>query len=100
VPASPETAALAPLPSGLTPLLVYRATEPGADAASVTAQIGFLASVFERAAFRVSAKGGEKVAKTIALNARDAFTLPTSRLAVATSEPAGAFATVEIFSLP
>ena len=92
--------AFAALPAGATPLLVYRAVDPAADAASVAAQIGFLASVFERAAFRVSAKGGDKAARIIASSARDGFNLPASRLATAPGEPAGAFASVELLSLP
>jgi len=92
--------AFAALPAGTTPLLVYRATDPASDAASVAAQIGFLAGVFEHAAFRVSAKGGEKAARVIAASARDGFNLPANRLATAPGEPAGAFASVELVSLP
>ena len=68
-----DAGAFAPLPAGTTPLLVYRAVDPQADAASVAAQIGFLAGVFEHAAFRVTAKGGEKAARAIAAQARDRF---------------------------
>lgn len=108
-PAAPEAdggvadaGALAPLPPGSTPLLVYRrAVDAQADAASVAGQIGFLAGVFERAAFRVSAKGGDKAAKAIAAQARERFSLPASRLATVGGEPAGgAFAVVEIVALP
>ncbi|MBX3185656.1 MAG: hypothetical protein KF819_01520 [Labilithrix sp.] len=87
-------------PAGAAPLLVYRAVDVGADAASVAAQIGFLASVFPRAAFRVSAKGGEKAARAIATAAKEKFDLPASRLATVAAEPAGAFASVEILALP
>jgi len=87
------------LPAGTTALLTYRA-DATSDAAAVAAQIGFLSGVFERAAFRVSAKGGEKAARVIATAARDRFDLPASRLATVPGEPTGAFAVVEILSLP
>jgi len=92
--------AFAALPAGATPLVVVRVTDASADAASVAAQIGFLAGVFERAAFRVSAKGGDKAARAIAASARDRFDLPSSRLATVATEPQGAFASVEILALP
>ena len=95
-----DAGAFAPLPSGTTPLLVYRAVDAQSDAATVAAQIGFLAGVFEHAAFRVTAKGGEKAARAIAAQARDRFDLGPSRLTTAAGEPAGAFAAVEIVSLP
>ena len=96
-----DAGALAALPIGSTPLLVYRASGADVDAAAVATQIGFLAGVFERAAFRVSAKGGEKAARAIAAQARDRFVLPASRLATAGGEPAGgAFAIVEVVTLP
>jgi hypothetical protein len=94
------TGAFAPLPTGATPLVLYRAVEAQADAASVAAQIGFLSGIFEHAAFRVTAKGGEKAARAIANAARERFDLPASRLATGTGEPAGAFAAVEILALP
>jgi hypothetical protein len=94
------TGAFAPLPTGATPLVLYRAVEAQADAASVAAQIGFLAAIFEHAAFRVTAKGGEKAARVIANAARERFDLPAARLATGTGEPAGAFAAVEILALP
>lgn len=89
----------APLPAGSSVLLVYRA-EPSADAATVAARIGFLAGVFERAAFRVSAKGGDKAAKAIAQQAKEKFDLPATRLATSPVEPQGAFASVEIVAVP
>ncbi len=95
-----DAGAFAALPAGTTPLLVYRAVDAQADAASVAAQIGFLAGVFEHAAFRITAKGGEKMARAIAAQASDRFDLPASRLATTAGEPAGAFASVEIVSLP
>jgi len=95
-----DAGAFAPLPTGTTPLLVYRAVDPQSDAASVAAQIGFLSGVFERAAFRVTAKGGDKAARAIAAQARDRFDLAPSRLTTAAGEPAGAFAVVEVVSLP
>jgi hypothetical protein len=94
-----DAGALAALPAGTTPLLTYRA-DTTSDAATVVAQIGFLSGVFERAAFRVSAKGGDKAARALAAAARDRFDLPASRLATGAGEPAGAFAVVEVLSLP
>jgi hypothetical protein len=95
-----DAGAFPALPTGTTPLLVYRAVDAATDAAAVAAQIGFLAGVFEHAAFRVTAKGGDKAARAIAAQARDKFDVPASRLATAAGEPAGAFASVEIVSLP
>jgi hypothetical protein len=95
-----DAGAFAALPSGTTPLVVYRAVDAQTDAAAVAAQIGFLAGVFEHAAFRVTAKGGDKAARAIAAQARDKFDVPASRLATTAGEPAGAFASVEIVSLP
>ena len=97
--AGADAGAFAALPSGTTPLLAYRAGTD-ADAAAVAAQIGFLAGVFEHAAFRISAKGGDKAARTIAALARDRFDIPSSRLSTVTAEPPGAFANVELVSLP
>lgn len=97
--AGADAGAFAALPTGTTALVAYRA-DPTSDAAAVVAQIGFLAGVFERAAFRVSAKGGDKAARAIAAAARDKFDLPPSRLATAGGEPAGAFAIVEVIALP
>ncbi len=100
---SPSTALASvsgPLPGTAAPLIVYRAADPSADAASVAAQVGFLAGIFEHAAFRVTAKGGEKAARAIATVARDTFHVTPSRLATAPGEPQGAFASVEVLSLP
>jgi len=97
--AGADAGAFAALPPGTTPLVAYRA-DATSDSATVVAQIGFLAGVFERAAFRVSAKGGDKAARAIAAAARDKFDLPASRLATAAGEPAGAFAVVEVLALP
>lgn len=98
--AGADAGAFGTLPAAATPLLVYRAVDPAADAASVAAQIGFLAGIFEHAGFRVSAKGGDKAAKAIAAAARDGFAVAPTRLATVATEPAGAFAAVEIVSLP
>ncbi len=96
-----DAGAFAAVPAGSVPLVMYRATDTGADAASVVAQIGFLSGVFERAAFRITAKGGDKAAKAIAASAKEKLDLPASRLATANGEPAGgAFASVEVISLP
>jgi hypothetical protein len=95
-----DAGAFAKLPSQATPLVAYRAVDASADAASVAAQIAFLAGVFEHAGFRVSAKGGEKAARAIAAAARDGFNVAPERLSTAAAEPAGVFATVEIVALP
>jgi hypothetical protein len=95
-----DAGAFGALPASVTPLVAYRAVDPAADTAAVAAEIGFLAGVFEHAAFRVSAKGGDKAARAIAAAARDSFAISPSRLATSAAEPAGAFATVEIVSLP
>lgn len=91
--------AFAALPAGVTPLVVYRA-DATSDAAAVAARIGFLSNVFERAAFRVSAKGGEKSARAIATMAKERFDVPMARLATTTTEPQGTMASVEIVALP
>ncbi len=93
-------ATFAPAPANATLLVVYRATDAAADASSVAAQIGFLAGVFDRAIFRVTAKGGEKAARAIAAAARDKNDVPASRLATGPAEPQGAFAAVEILAPP
>lgn len=90
----------APLPAGGVVLVSYRAVAAEADAAQVAAQIGFLSGVFERAAFRVSAKGGDKAAKAIAQAAKEKFDLPAGRLATVAAEPQGAFAQVDVVALP
>lgn len=95
-----DAGAFAKLPSAATPLIVYRAVDPAADPASVAAEIGFLAGVFDHAAFRVSAKGGDKAARAIAGAARDELGVAASRLATSATEPVSAFATVEVLSLP
>ena len=87
------------LPPGTTPLLTYRA-DTSSDVAAVAAQIGFLSGVFERSAFRVMAKGGEKAARIIATATRDRFDLSPARLATLPGEPKGAFAVVEVLALP
>lgn len=94
-----DAGAFGPVPTGATPLVVYRA-DTASDANAVAAQIGFLSGVFERAVFRVSAKGGDKAAKNIAGIARDKYEVPSTRLATVAAEPQGAFAAVEILSPP
>lgn len=98
--ADADAGAFGPVPTGATPLVLYRAVDTAADANAVAAQIGFLSGVFERAVFRVSAKGGDKAAKNIAGIARDKYEVPSSRLATVPAEPQGAFAAVEILSPP
>lgn len=95
-----DAGAFAPVPAGATALVVYRAVDTAADANAVAAQIGFLSGVFERAVFKISAKGGEKAAKNIAGIARDKHEVPASRLATVAAEPQGAFAAVEILAPP
>jgi hypothetical protein len=88
-----------PIPAGATTLVVYRAPlDSTAD--SVASQIAFLSGVFERASFRVTAKGGEKAARGIAAAARDKHDVSEKRLATANGEPPGAFASVEVLALP
>jgi hypothetical protein len=95
-----DAGAFGPLPAGATPLVLYRAVDSGADANAVAAQIGFLSGVFERAVFKISAKGGDKAAKNIAAIARDKHDVAATRLATVAAEPQGAFAAVEILSPP
>ncbi|MBX3230037.1 MAG: hypothetical protein KIT84_25615 [Labilithrix sp.] len=90
-------AAFGPLPAGAVPLVLYRATAGDADA--VATQLRFLSGVFDRAYFKVTAKGGEKAAKAIAEAARDKG-VPATRLATAAGEPAGALAAVEVLAPP
>jgi hypothetical protein len=100
-PAAPEGDAgadkLGPLPTGAVPLVAYRATDGDAD--KVAAQIYFLSGVFERASFKVQAKGGDKAAKAIAAAARDKG-VPAARLATVAGDPPGAVANVEILAPP
>ena len=86
-----------PLPSGAVPIVAYRAVD--ADADKVASQIAFLAAVFERGVFKITAKGGDKAAKGIASIARDKGVAP-SRMATAPGEPQGVFANVEVLSPP
>ncbi len=86
-----------PLPSGAVPMVAYRAVDGDAD--KVASQIAFLATVFERGVFKITAKGGDKAAKAIATAARDKG-VAASRLATASGEPLGAFAAVEVLSPP
>jgi hypothetical protein len=99
-PGDADAGAFGPVPAGATPLVLYRAVDSAADATAVAAQIGFLAGVFERAVFRISAKGGDKAAKNIAGIARDKYAVPASRLATVATEPLGALAAVEILAPP
>ena len=89
-----------PLPTGTTLLAIYRAPIE-ATSEQVATQVAFLSGVFERASFRVSAKGGEKVARLIAASARDKNDVSSARLAMVPSEPPPGFAAVvEILALP
>jgi hypothetical protein len=94
-----DAGAFSPPPSGATTLLVYRAPAD-ATAESVAKQIAFLAGVFDHAAFRVAAKGGDKAARAIAAAASEQHGVPRAHLATSPAEPAGAFATVEVLALP
>jgi hypothetical protein len=89
--------AFGPVPSGAVPMVAYRAADGDAD--RVAAQIAFLAAVFERGTFRITAKGGDKAARAIATAARDKGVAP-ARLATAPAEPQGAFAVVDVLSPP
>jgi hypothetical protein len=100
-PAKPEDApdaglVFGPLESGGAAILAYRATE--GDLEKAAAQIAFLAGVFDRAGFKITAKGGDKAARALA-TAAHARGVPLGRLAVAGTEP-GIFANVEIVSPP
>lgn len=100
-PATPEGDAGAdkfgPLPTGTVPMVAYRATD--GDAEKVATQIYFLSGVFERAYFKIQAKGGDKAAKAIAAAARDKG-VPASRLATIPGDPPGAVANVELLAPP
>jgi hypothetical protein len=85
-------------PRNATPLVVYRADEGSADGAEVARTVSFLAAAFPRAALRVSAKGGAKAARAIAEDA--ARFGASARISVSATEPAGAFAAVEVLSPP
>lgn len=98
--APPKPAEAAALPANATPLLLYRETAAGADGASVAAQLGFLAGVFDRAVFRVTAKGGDKAARAIVDVAVEKHGVPANRVGTAGAEPQGAFAAIEILSPP
>lgn len=89
-----DAGAYKPVPAGAVTLVTYRAVD--ADAAAVANQIWFLSGVFDRATFRVAAKGGAKAAKAIADAAR-AKGVPASRLATVATEP-GVFAAVDILA--
>jgi hypothetical protein len=89
--------AFGPVPAGAVPNVAYRAAE--GDAEKVASQIAFLAATFERGVFKITAKGGDKAAKSIATAAREKG-VATSRLATAPTEPQGAFAVVEVLSPP
>jgi hypothetical protein len=84
-------------PAGAVPLLAYRAVD--ADTDRVATQIQFAAGVFERAVFKITAKGGAKAAGSIASAARDKG-VATTRLSTTAAEPQGAFAVVEILAPP
>ncbi|MBX3263107.1 MAG: hypothetical protein KF782_25760 [Labilithrix sp.] len=90
-------AAFGPPPAGTVAYVAYRAVE--GDAEKVASQIAFLGGVFERAVFQVTAKGGDKAARAIAAAAQDKG-VAAARLSVAPGEPQGAFAVVEVLSLP
>lgn len=77
--------------------IVYRAVEGDAD--EVAAQVAFLAGVFERGIFKITAKGGDKAAKAIASNIRDRG-VASNRLLTGAAEPQRAFALVEVLSPP
>lgn len=92
-------AAFAPVPTGSVVLSIYRAPAD-ATASSVAQQIAFLSGVFERASFRITAKGGEKAARSIAAESLGRG-LARTRIATAAGEPpTGVFASVEILALP
>lgn len=81
-------------PAGSVTLVTYRAVDGDAD--KVSSQVLFLSGVFDRATFRISAKGGAKAATALA-NAAHAKGVPASRLSVVATEP-GVFAAVDVLS--
>jgi hypothetical protein len=83
-----------PIPTGAASLVVDRAKEAEGDPEKVAGRVAFLAGVFDHAAFRIAAKGGEKAARPIAAAAHDKG-VPASRLGVATADP-GIFASIEV----
>lgn len=90
--------AFGPIPASSVPLVAYRTTD--GDAEKVATQIAFLANVFERGVFKVSAKGGAKAAIAIATAARDKG-VDDKRLGTVAAEPTqGAVAVVEVLSPP
>ena len=86
-----------PLPAGAVAQVAYRAVD--GDAEKVASQIAFLADVFERGVFKITAKGGDKAARAIAAAAHEKG-VAVARLAVAPGEPQGAFAVVDVLSPP
>ncbi|HVH46979.1 MAG TPA: hypothetical protein VM925_31765, partial [Labilithrix sp.] len=92
-----DAGAFGPLPPGAVVNVAYRAVE--GDAEEVAAQVAFLAGVFDRCIFKITAKGGEKAARGIATSVRDKGVAP-NRLVTTSGEPAGAFALVEVLSPP
>jgi hypothetical protein len=92
-----DAGAFGVLPSGAVTAVVYRAAE--ADAAEVAAEVSFLAAVFDRAVFKITAKGGEKAARAIANDVRDRG-VAQKRLVTTAAEPQGGFAVVEVLSSP
>jgi hypothetical protein len=85
-----------PIASGASSLVAFRAADGDAD--KVATQIAVLAGVFDRASFKITAKGGEKAARAIA-TAAAAHGVPLARLGVAAADP-GIFANVEIMAPP
>lgn len=83
-----------------TSLLVYRVADPAANPADVAREIGLLGEMFERASFRIAARGGEKAARGIAAAAQTTYALPAARLSVSKGEPAGLFAATDVLALP
>jgi hypothetical protein len=89
--------AFGPISANAMPLVAYRATS--GDTEGVVQQMQLLAGVFERASFRVSAKGGAKAATAIATAASEKG-IAASRIATTATEPAGVFAEVLVLSPP
>lgn len=96
-PSPAEAGGFGPLPTSVTAMVTYRAID--GDAEKVATEMAFLAGVFERANFRVSAKGGEKAARSIVASARDKG-VAANRLGTSPAEPQGAFAAVDVLSPP
>lgn len=99
--ADADAGAWATVPAKATVLVIDRVIDPQATVESVGNELSFLATVFDRATFRVTAKGGEKAALAAVGLAVERFGVPRDRLATTQREPSdNAFASIEVLTLP